>query len=665
MRRLRSSLFIFLAFVFATAPIYLRTRALAQGAQPAVLVIDGGILIDGNGGPPVRDVQIVIEGNRITNIGRKGQTRPANAQVLNADGKFILPGLWDSLDNFIWNQGEVLLNNGVTSFIGIGDMGEVGVVYTDGIKRAKIRGPRPFDWPVHFVGAGGAGGPGGNRTGLESPFQSPHALAGPEDARQWTKRLLDLGGSAISFQNGGVSEETFKAAIEVAHAAGKPVGIRAGGARGNIGVREAALMGADFIPRSNGVAAVVTAAAQDNGGLGGNELQQWAQLDEQKAAELIKVLVQQKTALVPAFIQKAPGLPQGWARFELQARRMFSDPMLMSYYPVTRAQAMLGNYVDPPNARANVIEMNSKGYQNALRFHRMLIEAGGRVLVGTDGGNFSLPGLGVHHEMQVFSEDMKLPAMQIIQAATKWPAETMRVQNQLGTVEVGKLADLLVVDEDPLQNIANLQKIAAVIADGKVQPRGFQPWYWSPFGGEGPITIPVVDDIDWAFMLRAQRGGRGGAPAAAQAGGRGAEAGDGRGGRGEGAAVIGAPPAAVGGGRGGGLGARPQPTIETINSGRRDYSDADFSKVAVKEGGVSLNLKITGIGYFQRSVVYFNDVPVPTRLVNGNEIEARIDESLLRTPGRYPVVVKNAGLADPAKLGDGTSNQGWLIVGYK
>src|SRR5437867_4406508 len=372
MSRLRSSLLIFVAFLFTAAPMYLRSRTLAQGAEPGVLVVEGGTLIDGNGGAPVRDDQIVIQGNRITNIGRKGENRPANAQVLNGDGKFILPGLWDSLDNFIWNQGEILLNNGVTSFIGIGDMGEVGVVYTDGVKRGKIRGPRPFDWPVHFVGAGGAGGPGGNRTGLESPFQSPHALAGPEDARQWTKRLLDLGGPAISFQNGGVSEETFKAAVEVAHAAGKPVGIRAGGARGNIGARDAALMGADFIPRSNGIAAVVT-AVQDAGGFGGgNELQQWAEMDEAKAADLIKVLVQQKTALVPAFLQKAPGLPQGWSRFELQARRTFSDPMLMSYYPVTRAQAMLGNYVDPPNARPNVVEVNAKGYQNALRFHGML-----------------------------------------------------------------------------------------------------------------------------------------------------------------------------------------------------------------------------------------------------------------------------------------------------
>jgi len=595
--------------------------AFFQVAPPAV-IIEGGTLIDGNGGPPVRDVQIVIENNRIASIGRKGENRQPNAQIINAAGKFILPGLWDALDNFVWNQGEILLNNGVTSFIGIGDMGEVGVVYTDGVKRGKIRGPRPFDWPVHFVGPGAAVPGGGNRTGLESPFQSPHALNSPEDAREWTRRLLSLGASGISFQNGAVAPEIFVAAVDTAKAANKPVGIRSGGARGAIGVREAAAMGAGFIPRSNGVAAAVSAAAE-----GANELQQWAEMDEAKAKELIRLLVEKKVALIPAFIQKVPGLPTGWSRFELQARRMFSDPSLMAYYPQARAQALLANYVDPPNARPNAIAVTSKAYQNALLFHRRLIEAGGRVLIGTDGGNFSLPGLGVHHEMQVFSEDMKLPAMQIIQAATKWPAETMRVEKEVGTVEAGKLADLLIVDEDPLVDIANLQKIAVVIADGKVQPRGFQPWYWSPFGGEGPITIPVVDDLDWALMLRGQRGGRG-------AGGRGA----------------------VG---------RPQPTIETIDSGRRDYSDPDFSKTVVKEGGATLLLKVTGVGYFQRSVVYFNEIPVPTRLVNANEIEARIDESLLRAPGRYSVVVRNAGVADPQKLGDGSSNRAWLIVGYR
>src|SRR5437867_12697982 len=130
MSRLRSSLLIFLAFLFAAAPMYLRSRTLAQGAEPGVLVVEGGTLIDGNGGAPVRDVQIVIQGNRITNIGRKGENRPANAQVINGDGKFILPGLWDSIDNFIWNQGEILLINVVRFFIILGDLGVFVVVIT-------------------------------------------------------------------------------------------------------------------------------------------------------------------------------------------------------------------------------------------------------------------------------------------------------------------------------------------------------------------------------------------------------------------------------------------------------------------------------------------------------------------------------------------------------
>ncbi len=68
-----------------------------QAHQPAALVIEGGTLIDGTGGAPVRDSVIIIQGNKIANVGRKGQaTYPPNAQVIKADGKFIVPGLWDA-----------------------------------------------------------------------------------------------------------------------------------------------------------------------------------------------------------------------------------------------------------------------------------------------------------------------------------------------------------------------------------------------------------------------------------------------------------------------------------------------------------------------------------------------------------------------------------------
>src|SRR3984893_17927104 len=76
------------------------TDVAAQGQQN-VLVIQGGTLIDGNGGAPVRNSVIVITGNRITAVGRAGQVQvPAGAQVINAPGKWITPGLIDAKANW-------------------------------------------------------------------------------------------------------------------------------------------------------------------------------------------------------------------------------------------------------------------------------------------------------------------------------------------------------------------------------------------------------------------------------------------------------------------------------------------------------------------------------------------------------------------------------------
>lgn len=81
--------------VAALAAVVLSPHAAAQA--PAPLVIDGGTLIDGNGGVPVADAVVIMQGDRIAAVSRRGEAAiPANAQVIRADGKFILPGLWDS-----------------------------------------------------------------------------------------------------------------------------------------------------------------------------------------------------------------------------------------------------------------------------------------------------------------------------------------------------------------------------------------------------------------------------------------------------------------------------------------------------------------------------------------------------------------------------------------
>src|SRR3984885_11468775 len=135
--RCRLAFFLLLAISCGLSPVH------AQ--QPSVLVIEGGTLIDGNGGAPVRDSVVVIEGNKITRVSRKGQTTyPANAVIIRADGKFVLPGLFDSQNSYSWYFGEAMLNHGVTSTMDVGTSGETAVPYREAVFHGKTRGPRAF-----------------------------------------------------------------------------------------------------------------------------------------------------------------------------------------------------------------------------------------------------------------------------------------------------------------------------------------------------------------------------------------------------------------------------------------------------------------------------------------------------------------------------------------
>jgi hypothetical protein len=137
----------------------------------------------------------------------------------------------------------------------------------------------------------------------------------------------------------------------------------------------------------------------------------------------------------------------------------------------------------------SVVDEYQRGYDNAKEFVRRFARAGGKLFIGTDlGGTAFVPGLIVHREMQVWVEEVGLSPMQAILAATRDSAALMRQDKLLGTIEAGKIADLLIVDGDPLANIRNTQKISTVIKDGRVIDRALRKDYFAPFrevGSEG------------------------------------------------------------------------------------------------------------------------------------------------------------------------------------
>ena len=127
-------------FALFTAMFFLVSGLWAQS-----IVIEGGMLIDGTGRTPISDSVVVIEGDRITAVGRRGSVRiPAGAQVIDGRGKTVLPGLFDSHIHYADFMPELLMAHGVTSIIDTGNRLEWILAQRDGINAGKIFGPRIF-----------------------------------------------------------------------------------------------------------------------------------------------------------------------------------------------------------------------------------------------------------------------------------------------------------------------------------------------------------------------------------------------------------------------------------------------------------------------------------------------------------------------------------------
>src|SRR5437867_7050675 len=214
-----------------------------QAQQQATLVIEGGTLIDGNGGPPVTDALIIVQGNRITNVSRKGQAPyPAGAQVIRADGKFILPGLWEAETVYGWFGGESSILHGVTSVSDIATKAEVAMLHKEAVNRGKTGGPRTF------IGTGYLGSE--RVTGFETPFERAQVPKSAAEAREVAKRFIAAASDMVMFFDGGLPIEYYQAAFDEAKKAGRARVIRPTAA---VGVKEAVLAGADHISHSSGI----------------------------------------------------------------------------------------------------------------------------------------------------------------------------------------------------------------------------------------------------------------------------------------------------------------------------------------------------------------------------------------------------------------------------
>ena len=161
--------------------------------------------------------------------------------------------------------------------------------------------------------------------------------------------------------------------------------------------------------------------------------------------------------------------------YEEQDQTFLQDSRL-SFIPEVSRQSIVGRYARSRRERS---DPNFRlGYANSQKFIRAFLEAGGTVIASSDTTLGAMPGMDLHRELELLV-DSGLSPLQALQAATRNPAQLIGQGHDLGTIESGKLADLIVIGGNPLQDIRNTRKIEMVIQGGKCWRLAMTPRFWT------------------------------------------------------------------------------------------------------------------------------------------------------------------------------------------
>ena len=418
-------------------------------AQNQTLVLEGGTLIDGTGRNPISDAVIVIEGSRIKAVGSRGRVPyPANARVIRTEGRTILPGLIDAHVHLRDYMPPMFLRYGVTTVADTHDPTEWSLAQRDAINSGRIRGPRTF-----------VSGERAANTLEGDPPSVP--LKTVDEARAYVRKLIALGVDVIKVDS-SLSYDQLRAVVEEATKAGLSV------VGHSQNIRKAAAAGLKYMEHTNTLTeAILDAMGRTARATSDQRGADIALMDPTRFPPLIDFMVKQGVYVNPTLAaQWRSSTPRG-AEWAAAAVQIVKDPGL-AFVPADVRESWTR-----PDGRAP----NREGYAKMAEFVRKYAEAGGKVVSATDAG--FMPGLSMHYEMQMLS-DIGVPPMKVIQGATLWGAEAIGKAKNLGSIEPGKLADIVVVEGNPLADIATTKNVRMVIKDGQVLDTTYDPRFVNP-----------------------------------------------------------------------------------------------------------------------------------------------------------------------------------------
>jgi imidazolonepropionase-like amidohydrolase len=432
-------------------------------AQP--LAITGVTVIDTTGGAPRPGMTVVIEGERIAALGPSRDTPvPEKARVVHGAGKFLIPGLWDM--HVHWQDAPYL-----PLFIATGVTG----------MRVMWGQPRHLDWRKQ-IAAGELIGPrlviAGSIVDGPKPFWQDSIAAGTVEQGRSAVRQTKAEGYDFVKVYSSVPRPVFFAIADEA----RKQGIRfAGHVPGGMRVHEAADAGQHSMEHLQGLLLAVSAVEEELRG----EFAAVAKLpagaeraarnrriseraletyDARRAAQLFEGLKANGTWQVPTFTV----LHSNAFLHQLDK----AGDSRLRYMPAwVRTLWKPANDFRFRDQSAEDFELGKRFFQRRLEFVGEMHRAGVGILAGSDALNpYCFPGFSLHDELGWLVK-AGLSPMAALQTATRNPALYLERGKDFGSVEPGKIADLVLLDADPTRDIGNTRKIAAVIHGGKLFSR--------------------------------------------------------------------------------------------------------------------------------------------------------------------------------------------------
>lgn len=450
-------------------------------ASAATLVLSGTRIVDVKAGRVLPPSDVQIEGERIVRIAAAGRLRPTGARIVDAGGTYLSPGFWDmhahvnAPDHARQWLMPMMLASGVTA---VRDM--AGDCWTEGcedsirfmramqseVEAGKLAGPR-----LVAIGSAVILGPQDREPGMPD-------WAAPADAQQATRLVHELRKRGVDFIKpyDSMTREAYFAMAREAKKAGLPLG---GHVPLSVSTMEALDAGQrtidhakhpafDCSPYTDGVRERYAAWAEQKPGaeavrMGAYYQPILASYDEKRCAKVIKRMAQSGAYYVPTLITR---------KFEAFAAdpAYLDDARLASVPPRLLAdwRADAGRYQERFAKAPAEKQAYMEFYELGVRLVGKAQQAGVRILVGTDvSDSYSFPGSGYHDEFLELSK-AGLSNPEILKAATWRAAEFLHRTADFGSVETGKVADLVLLEADPLADIGNARRIRAVVRGGEL-----------------------------------------------------------------------------------------------------------------------------------------------------------------------------------------------------